>query len=103
MTRSSRHVKELTRQRTRYGLALVEDLAGEGINENLIIEVGAMVMTGRRCALLKDESVERLPTDLVGHIYKPVRFDDAAEVAKEIHRWCAEDLSLGECGAACRS
>lgn len=67
----------------------------------MIIEIGAMLMTGRRCALLRDKSVPKMPTDLVGQIYKPVDFDDLDEVAAEIHKWAAEDLGFGPC-AKCR-
>ncbi len=80
-----------------FGLALFEDLAGEGLNENLIIEVGAMLMTGRRCALLRDKTIDHMPTDLVGQIYKAVNFSNQQEVAQELHRWCREDLALRSC------
>lgn len=84
---------------SRYGVAFFEDLAvpKRGINYNLTIEVGGMLMTGRRCALLKDESIERMPTDLVGQIYKPVRLRDLATVRKALHGWIRDDLGLGPC------
>lgn len=81
-----------------YGLALFEDRVGEGLNYNLVIEVGAMVMAGRRCALLRDgPTVDRMPTDLVGHIYKELDFTDRDAVARGMHMWAAEDLGLGRC------
>lgn len=78
-----------------YGVAFFEDRRGRGMNYNLVIEVGAMLMAGRRCLLLKDESIERMPTDLVGFIYKSVDLDDADTVASAVHAWAREDLSLG--------
>jgi hypothetical protein len=81
----------------RYGIALFEDLSGDGINYNLTIEVGAMLIAGRRCLLLKDESIERMPTDLVGHIYKPIDLRDADSVSRAVHSWLAADLGLGPC------
>src|SRR5215218_10498 len=54
----------------RFGIAFFEDRKSRGINYNLTIEVGGMLISGRRLALLKDASIERLPTDLVGKIYK---------------------------------
>jgi hypothetical protein len=81
-----------------YGLGLFENRVGEGLNYNLVIEVGAMVMAGRRCALLRDElTVERMPTDLVGHIYKSVDFGDVDAVSRELHLWASQDLGLGRC------
>jgi hypothetical protein len=67
------------------------------VNDNLKIEIGAMHMAGRRCALLKDRTVPKMPTDLVGRIFKEVDFDDLAGVGREVHLWAAEDLDLGRC------
>lgn len=82
---------------SQYGVGLFEDRVGRSLNYNLVIEVGAMVMTGRRCAMLKDVTAPSMPTDLVGRIYKDVDFERAADVAATIHRWVSEDLYLGPC------
>lgn len=82
-----------------YGIAFFENRREKGLNYNLTIEVGAMLMAGRRCALLKDASIERMPTDLVGRIYKSVDLDDPETVAAAVHIWAAEDLGLGRCSA----
>lgn len=81
----------------RYGVAFFEDRRDRGVNYNLTIEVGGMMTTGRRLALLKDASIERLPTDLVGKIYTSVDLDDPATVGWAIHDWLRDDLSLGVC------
>ncbi len=75
-----------------YGFALFEDRVDEGINYNVVIEVGAMVMAGRQTALLKDETVLDLLDDLVGHIYKPVNFEDLDAVASAAEAWVVNDL-----------
>lgn len=81
-----------------YGFALFEDRVGEGLNYNLVIEVGAMLMAGRQTALLRDvPTVETMPTDLVGHIYKAVDFADLKTVSDASHLWAADDLGLGRC------
>lgn len=82
-----------------YGIGLFEDRIGKKLNYNLVTEVGSMMMAGRRCALLKDKTAPPMPTDLIGHIYKPVDFGDLGAVAKETHLWAAEDLGLGRCGS----
>lgn len=82
---------------SRYGVALFEDLRGKGINYNLTIEVGGMLMAGRRCAILKDESIDALPTDLVGKIYKSVDLSDTQTTADTIHRWIRDDLNIDAC------
>ena len=57
-------------------------------------EVGAMLVTGRRCLLLKDTSVEKMPTDLVGQIYKPVDLEDPETVTAAVEDWLTADLRL---------
>jgi hypothetical protein len=82
---------------SRYGVAFFEDKSGTGINYNLTLEVGAMLMTGRRIALLKDKTVPKLPTDVVGKIYKSVNIDRPRTVATALHKWVRDDLNLGSC------
>jgi hypothetical protein len=81
----------------KYGVGLFETRFGEEYNDNLQIEIGAMLMTGRRCALLRDRDTPDMSTDFIGHIYKPVDFDDLSAVSSTVHLWVAEDLGLGRC------
>jgi hypothetical protein len=81
----------------KYGVGLFETRYGPEFNDNLQIEVGAMLMTGRRVALLKDLETPDMPTDFVGHIYKPMDFEDLVAVGASVHTWAAEDLGLGRC------
>lgn len=80
-----------------YGIGIFEDRAGGGLNYNVLIEIGSMIMSGRRCALLKDTTTPNMPTDLVGRIYKPVDLADPDAVTREVHIWAAADLALGGC------
>ena len=86
----------------RYGIGFFEDRRKKGLNYNLTIEVGGMLTIGRRLALLKDVSIKRMPTDLVGKIYTDVNLDDSGAVSAIIHTWLRADLRLGACGK-CRS
>ncbi len=79
----------------KYGIGLFETRFGDEFNDNLQIEVGAMLMTGRRVALLKDRGTADMPTDFIGHIYKSVDFDDPGTIVASLHGWAAEDLGLG--------
>lgn len=82
----------------RYGVAIFEDQLAKSLNYNMVIEVGAMLMTGRRCALLKDASYgPAMPTDLVGQIYKAVDLARLDPLSATIHAWAADDLGLGRC------
>lgn len=81
-----------------YGVAFFERRGKEEVlNDNLLIEVGAMVMTGRRCALLRDVTAPDMPTDLIGQVYKRVDIDKSESVARAMHAWAANDLGLGRC------
>ncbi len=78
----------------KYGIAFFEDRRGRGINYNLSIEVGSTIVLGRRVAILKDASIDRLPTDLTGRIYKPVDLDKPATVRDALTTWVSDDLAL---------
>ena len=78
---------------SKYGIAFFENRRGKGLNYNLTIEVGSMLITGRRCALLRDDSISSMPTDLVGRIYKSVNLDDLETVGKAVEGWITADLA----------
>jgi hypothetical protein len=81
---------------SRYGIGLFEDRVDRGLNYNLVTEVGAMIMTGRRVALLKDGSIEKMPTDFVGMIYKSVDLEDESTVRDRVTDWLKKDLRIGK-------
>lgn len=81
---------------SRYGVGFFEDRVERGLNYNLVTEVGAMLMTGRRVALLKDGSIDKMPTDLVGMIYKSVDLLDEATVRARVTDWLKDDLRVGK-------
>ena len=78
----------------KYGIGLFETRFGEEFNDNLQIEVGAMLMTGRRVVLLKDRGTPDMPTDFVGQIYKSVDFDAPASISSELSSWVTDDLGI---------
>jgi len=77
---------------SRYGVAIFENRADRGLNYNLTIEVGGMLVMGRRTALLKDKSIAAMPTDLVGKIYKSIDLDRKVTVKKALTTWIKDDL-----------
>ena len=80
-----------------YGVAFFEDRRGHGMNYDLVIVVGAMLVLGRRCLLLEDSSIDKMPTGLVSHIYKPVDLDDPATTSRAVHGRAWNGLALGRC------
>jgi hypothetical protein len=79
----------------RYGVAFFEARTERGLNYNLSIEVGSCLVLGRRLALLKDSSLEAMPTDLVGRIYRGVDISDPRTVTRELEDWVTATLRLG--------
>ncbi|MBS1895558.1 MAG: hypothetical protein JST59_30020 [Actinobacteria bacterium] len=76
----------------RFGIAFFEARSKRGLNYNLNIEVGSCLVLGRRLALLKDRSLEAMPTDLVGHIYLSVDLDEPESVAAVLDDWVVGSL-----------
>lgn len=81
---------------SKYAIILIDSADGV-LNSNVLIEIGGMLMTGRRCAILRDTSVPVMPSDLVGHIYKPTTLVDHDASVGEIHTWLRDDLGLSAC------
>ncbi|WP_162599927.1 hypothetical protein [Nocardioides solisilvae] len=81
---------------SKYAIVLMDSADGV-LNSNVLIEIGGMLMTGRRCAILRDKSVPAMPSDLVGHIYKPTDLADHDASVAEIHKWIRDDLGLSAC------
>lgn len=77
-----------------FGVAILEE-RGNALNYNVVLETGAMLMTGRRCLLLKDKTVRKLPSDLITHIHKEVDLDDLNTVRNAIEEWTRADLGVG--------
>lgn len=71
----------------RYGIAFFERRTDRGLNHNLTIEVGSCLALGRPLALLRDQTVEKMPSDLTGHIYHSVDLDDADQIKRETGGW----------------
>jgi len=54
----------------RMGVAVFETIDEDDFNPNVSLELGYMLAQDRRCLLLKEKRLKRLPTDLCGHLYK---------------------------------
>ena len=82
-------------EQCRFGIVVYEDIDEREFNPNISLELGYMYATGKRCLLLKEERMPRLPTDICGKIYKD--FDAlnlSSSIEKQIHEWCKNDLGL---------
>jgi hypothetical protein len=83
----------------KYGIAFLETLDGEEeggqLNDNVLIEIGAMLVSGRRCCLLKDVGAPSLPTDFIAQIYKEIEVSDSGAVQESVASWVRDDLQIG--------
>ena len=77
------------------GVAVFEQLVKKDYNPNVSLELGYMLALGRKVLLLKEHHLPRLPSDIVGHLYK--RFD-ARDISTTIRR--AVDAWLRDVGIA---
>lgn len=77
------------------GVAVFEQLVKKDYNPNVSLELGHMLALGKKVLLLKEHRLPRLPSDIVGHLYKEF---DAREIARTVRR--AVDAWLQDVGIA---
>jgi len=80
---------------SRLGVAVFEEIDEREFNPNISLELGYMYALGRRCLLLKDRRMPRLPTDTCGKIYRDFdTFQLPSSIEKQVGEWCERDLGL---------
>ena len=80
-----------------YGVAIFEDIDQREFNPNISLELGYMLGRQKRCLLLKEQRLPRLPSDIVGHLYRPWdAFRAETTVAAQVDQWLSTDLGLKE-------
>ncbi len=80
---------------SRYGIAVFEEMDEREYNPNISMELGFLYALERRCLLLKDKRMPRLPTDICGKIYKDFdtyRIEES--IGSRIQEWCENDLGM---------
>jgi hypothetical protein len=86
---------------SRYGLAVFEVIDEHEFNPNISLELGFMYALSRRCLLLKDRRMPRIPTDISGRIYRDFDVSDLqASVSNQVSEWCERDLGLTRMGGS---
>lgn len=77
------------------GIAVFEQLLKKDYNPNVSLELGHMLALEKKVLLLKEHHLPRLPSDIVGHLYKEF---DARDIATTIRS--AIDAWLRDIGIA---
>lgn len=79
----------------KYGIAVFEDINQRDFNPNVSLELGYMLGRRKRWLILKEMRLPRLPTDVVGKLYKGFdSYDIDASVSSEVGRWIDVDLGI---------
>lgn len=78
----------------RFGIAVFEEIDRREFNPNVALELGFMLAQNKRCLLLKDQRMPRMPTDIVGKLYKEFNtYDITNTVEPAISLW-VRDLGI---------
>jgi hypothetical protein len=86
---------EIYMKYSKYGIAVFEEIDEKEFNPNVSLELGYMYAIKRRCLLLKERSISRLPTDACGKLYRDFDCERIAEtITREVAEWCVRDLCL---------
>lgn len=86
---------ELYMKYSRFGIAIFEDIDERDFNPNIPLELGYMLALGRRCLILKEKRMPRLPTDILGFTYRDFDvLDLSSSLRQQIRDWCSGDLGL---------
>ena len=79
---------------SRFAIAVFEEIDQREFNPNIALELGFMMAQNKRCLILKDQRMPRMPTDIVGKLYREF---DTYEISKSVDRcvdlW-ARDVGL---------
>ena len=77
-----------------YGIAVFEDIDERDFNPNIVLELGFMLALNKRCLILKEKTLPKMPADIVGKLYKEFDFFNIeSSISDQIKRW-ANDIGL---------
>ena len=86
---------------SRFGIAVFEDIDEREFNPNISLELGYMYAMNKRCLLLKEKRMPRLPIDICGRIYRDFdALDIQTSIQEQVAEWCSKDLALMPIGEA---
>jgi hypothetical protein len=80
---------------SRYGIAVFEEIDHREFNPNIALELGFMMAQNKRCLILKDKRMQRMPTDIVGKLYREFdTYNIDKSISNSVEFW-VRDLGLG--------
>lgn len=70
------------------GITVFEEIDEREFNPNVALELGFMLALDRRCLVLKDQRMPRMPTDIIGRLYKTFdTYDIAGSLTRALESW----------------
>lgn len=78
----------------KYGIAVFEEIDAREFNPNVALELGFMTAHNKRCLILKDSRMPKMPTDIIGKLYKEFdTYNIEDSITKAVNSW-AIDIGL---------
>ena len=77
-----------------YGVAVFEEIDLKEFNPSVALELGFMLALNKRCLILKDKRMARMPTDIVGKLYKEFDTYEIEKTLKVAIKSWVRDLAL---------
>ena len=77
-----------------YGVAVFEEIDSREFNPSVALELGFMLALNKRCLILKDLRMSRMPTDIVGKLYKEFNTYRIAETVLLALRSWVRDIEI---------
>ncbi len=81
---------------SRYGIAVFEEIDQREFNPNIALELGFMMAQNKRCLILKDQRMPKMPTDIVGKLYREFdTYNIDESIRRSVELW-ARDIGLAK-------
>lgn len=72
----------------RYAIAVFDRMEDPNFNPNVTLELGYILALKRPCLILKDETIDTMPSDIIGRLYERFNSTDAAaSVSLAVRKW----------------
>ena len=79
---------------SKYGVAVFEEIDKREFNPNIALELGFMLALNKRCLILKDKRMPKMPTDIIGKLYKEFdTYDIESTITLCVKEWI-HDIGL---------
>ena len=80
----------------KYSVVVFEEIEERSFNPNVALETGYCLALNKRLLLLKDSRMPRLPTDIIGKIFKPFDvYNIKQSILKQVDQWIVDLGILG--------